>query len=173
MNLPFEDSFNLRPRPEWEPATGTWRVVDGWYTGGGNAEWIMTLVGDERWTDYALDVDVRFLWTSPIRLIVRASRSGYVAIEVDCCDINLLLVANGESGTFAHSDESGLRGGAGWDENHFRVEVRDDIFTVYRDGTRLIQAQDPTLRSGRVGVAFLNPNTYMPRFDNVHVSRLD
>jgi uncharacterized protein YraI len=173
MALPFEDRFDPRPRTEWRPQSGTWRVVDGWYTADPADTWSVTLAGDEGWTDYALDVDVRFYdWNFLVRVIVRASGGAYLVLQTNCCGTDWILVGDGQERKLAHSSAAGLSGGSGWRQNHLKVEVKGDIYIAYSDGIKLLQVQDTTLRNGRVGLATQYPFDTTTRFGNFSVTAL-
>lgn len=173
MSLPFEDNFDTGPKSEWEPWQGTWRMVDGKYTADPDEDWLFTFVGDEGWTDYAVDVDV---WSRnsnyPVQIIVRAKSDSYMAVELDNSQTLWILVDKGNARVIARSEDGGLNDHTSeWNDNHVRVEVQGDMYTVYSDGIRLLQVYDSTLSVGRTGLGFLPPDR-PPHFDNFQVTEL-
>jgi len=178
VSLPFEDNFDTGPRAEWQPILGTWRMVDGKYTADQSETWSEALVGDVGWTDYAVDVDVFFHGATgkanPIRIIVRAQGTSYMALTADCLDADWFLISEGESHMIGHKDQAGLNcyHVHDWNQTHLRVEVRDAIYAAYKDGTLLLRVQDNTFTSGRVGLASKYRHENTTRFDNFRVTEL-
>jgi len=126
--LPFEDNFDSGPKPEWQPLIGTWRMIDGTLTADEQNRWNMTFVGDERWKDYTVNVDVLpYNWNWPIRILVRSQGSSYMALETNCCTTNWILVTEGKEHVIAESEDGGLFSQYPWRTNHFKIEVEDNI----------------------------------------------
>jgi DNA-binding CsgD family transcriptional regulator len=176
MALPFEDSFDNGARPEWQPQSGVWRMVNGMYKADPSDDMQVTLVGDDAWTDYAVDVDVHEngIGGYPVRVIVRAQGGRYVALETACCESNLVVVGDGPDRIVAHSDTGGLKNRVyEWTQSHLRVEVRGDIYTAYSDGTLLFTAQEGTLTRGMVGLGMQCPYDEMPLFEDFQVTSLE
>ena len=164
--LPFEDNFDSGPKPEWQPLIGTWRMIDGTLTADEQNRWNMTFVGDERWKDYTVNVDVLpYNWNWPIRILVRSQGSSYMALETNCCNTYWILVTEGKEHVIAESEDGGLFSQYPWRTNHFKIEVEDNIYTAYSNNVLLLRVQDHTLSNGRVGLA-MNHST---RFDNFSV----
>jgi hypothetical protein len=152
-------------------------MVDGKYTADRSEDWSEVLVGDVGWTNYAVDVDVFFHSATgkanPIRIIVRAQDTLYMAFVADCVDADWLLISEEEPRVVAHSDQAGLTCKVHyWRQTHLRVEVRDTIYAAYKDGTLLLQVQDDTFTSGRVGLASKYRLENTTRFDNFRVTEL-
>lgn len=174
--LPFLDTFELRLGSEWQPVLGTWRVVNGRLATDPTGGWRRILVGDPAWRDYAVDVDVWSEdWFYPVQIIVRAQQGGYIALQTNIHDTEFILYASGDSHIIAHSDVGVDDSGGGrykWNY-HIRVEANGDLYTVYLDGTRLLQVQDATFNSGHAGLAF-ETASYMDStwFDNFQVAAL-
>ena len=174
LQLPFEDTFDLRPRPEWQAVIGNWRVVDGHLTTDPGSDWRRTMVGDERWVDYVLDVDVwADDWFYPVRIIVRAGEVGHMAVETNIHGTDWILLSDGDEHVIAHGGEGIDSYGRYEEAYHFTIEVQGDIYTAYLDGTRLLQVQDGTFVAGKVGLAF---RTFLHQdptwFDNFTVAEL-
>ena len=175
LSLPFEDNFDTGPRPEWEPIVGTWRMVDGKYTADPSDEWSLTLVGDVGWTDYRIDVDVEYFKDyEPMGIVVRAQNGSHIAFETDAFDSEWILVTEGTSRVIAHGDKGGLRRMFGEDKfvSHLTIEVDGSIYTAYSAGSILLQVQDTSFSSGRVGLAFYYPFDDTTRFDDFQVAAL-
>ena len=127
------------------------------------------MVGDESWTNYAVEVDVLTNdWNFPVRIIVRAQGRFHMVLQTNCCGTSWILVTNGEERVIAMSGKRGLTGGVVWHTDRLRIEVQGDIYTVYRDEEILLRVQDNTLSNGRVGLAL----DHTKRFDNFQVTEL-
>lgn len=171
--LPFEDDFDVGPRPEWQPVLGTWRMVNGAYAADPSDTWSLTLVGDTGWIDYAVDVDVIYYFSfRPLRIVVRAQDASYMALETDDGDTDWITVSDGTSRVIAHSGEGALIHGGGWNQTHLRIEVQGSIYTAYADGVMLLRVQDGTLAGGRVGLGIRNDSENTPRFEDFRVTAL-
>lgn len=168
VTLPFQDSFDLRPRPEWDTIIGNWRVVNGHLIGEtGNAGRQMILVGDENWQNYTISVVV--FYGGEVEIITRATDDGYLALKYNCGFFSWVLVQGGNSKELAKYEKNCST--YNLDEQHtYTVKVVDDIFTAYVDGQQYLQVQDGTLRRGRVGLAFLS--YYDVWFDDFSVEEI-
>ena len=141
-------------------------MIDGTLTADRQNKWNITLVGDERWTEYTLEVDVLTdNWNYPVRIIVRSQGSSYMVLETNCCNTYWILVTEGKEHVIAESEDGGLTGSIFWNTNHFRIEVNDNIYTAYSDNVLLLRVQDSTLSNGKVGISL----NYPARFDNFSV----
>lgn len=171
LSLPFEDSFDTGPRPEWRPVRGRWTGVEGTYTAAPANGWSLTLVGDTGWVDYAIDVDVVFqLTTYPIRIIVRELDGSYMALETGCRNTYWILAGEAGSQAVAHSPKGALRYDRDlWSRRHLRIEVKGDVYSAYVDGVPLLTAETAVLTVGRVGLAVNCPNESMPRFEDLRI----
>jgi len=61
ISLPFQDSFDVGPRSEWEALLGEWGMVGGEYTLIDISERPavgIAIVGDPSWDNYAIECDV-------------------------------------------------------------------------------------------------------------------
>jgi len=175
ITLPFEDTFDLRPRPEWQPITGNWRVVDGHLTTNPDNGLVKIVVGNTQWTDYVVDVDIWSEdWYFPIMIIVRDQGQGYIAFQTSINYSEWIKYSNGTLQTIAQTDAGigGLNGTERYNEiYHVTVEVNKDIYTVYSNGNKLLQAQDNQFVNGRVGISYETHN-YQVWFDNFKVVSL-
>ena len=177
LALPFEDKFDGGMRPEWQTMFGTWRMVNNMMKADPNDDvmsWI--LVGDEGWTDYAVDVDVRedrLGCGDKVRIIVRAYRGSYMALDVNDCNTDWILVSEGGERPVAHSDQGGIIGRVyEWHTTHLRVEAKGDTYTAYANGNLLLRVQDGTLGYGRAGIGVQTGYKEIPLFDSFRVAAL-
>ena len=146
-------------------------ILNEQLTAGTNAEVSLIFTGDERWADYAIDVDIDLY--SPnnyceMIIIARASDKGYVSYQTCgyCCQ-SLRLVTNEGVTALADAGTGDLEG-----SHHIRLECYKDMYTVYADGARVMRVQDGTLSSGRVGLG--NRQSFgTSSFDNFKVSALE
>ncbi|HMS00807.1 MAG TPA: hypothetical protein PKE62_16270 [Anaerolineales bacterium] len=168
INLPFADNFDLRLGKEWQPITGTWRIVNGNLTTDAVGGERLILIGDENWQNYAVDVDAwSNEWFYPVKIIVRYQQRGYLSFESTYYESNFVIHSGGNNQVIAHTetgtaDFGGNRYGAMY---HLRVEAIDDVFTAYINGNMVLQVQDGTYSIGRIGLAF--DTSYEPNwFDN-------
>lgn len=165
MVLPFEDSFELRAKPEWQPQLGTWRVVDGHFTADLYSGWAIALVGDENWSDYVIEANAYSdYYYIPVRIIVRANKGGYLAFEFNNEETIWLISRQGKETKIAEGDSTYDNNGS----NNIRIEVKGDIFTAYINGAQLLQIQDTNFPRGKVGLGF-NTTYSVVWFDNFSV----
>jgi len=143
----------------------------------GNYDYSITVVGDPKWTDYAVDVDVshKRIDSRFVRVLARAQNWGnYMAMEVGCCGTHLILVVNGNDQKIASSETRGIDWSDidNWKTDHLRVEVRGSTYTLISNGMTLVTTQDSTFSSGKAGLAaWWRPDNDV-RFDNFRVSPL-
>lgn len=166
--LPFEDTFDLRPRPEWETVLGTWRVVDGHLTaekeGAGRQ---MIVVGDDNWRNYTITVEIAVSCGGSVQIITRATNDGYIEFSYDGLDFRWELVRGGNEETIAEVARNCYDYRL-TEAHNYKVSVNDDIFTAYLDGQQLLQVQDSTYDHGQVGLAYTSYNLIW--FDNFKVT---
>ena len=165
MILPCEDSFELRAKPEWQPQLGTWRVVDGHFTGVNDRDWQTALVGDVNWNDYVIEATAYSKdFVYPVRIIVRATDEGFLAFEYNSSQAKWIILREGKEQTIAEAKSR-------QDYNRsylIKVTVKGDIFTGYLNGLQILQVQDTTFSHGRVGISYSSP--YLVWFDDFRVA---
>jgi len=174
MNLPYQDTFDLRLDPKWQPMIGVWRVVDGKLTidpGSGAGQ---IFIGDPQWSNYTVEVDAWMDdWYYPVHIIVRAEDDGYMAFKISIHGTDLLLYSNGEKRVIAHSD-TGLRvvpGAGRYDTSfHIQIDVNEDIYTAYVNGMKTLQVQDGARSQGRIGLE--SDTSRDVWFDNFEINEL-
>ena len=114
-------------------------------------------------------------WFYPVQILVRVQDSGFLAIEMDIGGIDWILYEDGNETLIAQSDTGidRVSGGSRFDSvYHIRIDAKDDIFSVYIDGIRVLQVQDSTFGWGRIGFAYRTPyeSTW---FDNFRVEPIE
>jgi len=167
VSLPFEDTFDLRAKPEWQP-TGAWRVVDGHYIGDKENDNLQTtFIGGENWQNYRIDVTSYsddFLY--PVQIMVRANNNGYLAFRVTNWYIEWVLVNSGNEVVIVDKQvQQPERYKATY---KISVDVNNDIFSGFVNGVQLLQIQDSTFPRGRVGLGYESP--YLVWFDNFSIT---
>jgi len=173
--LPFDDSFDDGPRPEWESELGTWRMVDGTYaTDGDGHSWAYTMVGDPGWQDYAVEVDVvvRCISGYPVAVLLRSSGPGEgMRFQFDCCDMEWIISRSGQSSTIAVSDMDFPKvcGFTSWKTSRLRLEADGNMYSAYLNGELIVRVQDDTFAAGRVGLGTTYSSAVV-RFDNLLVA---
>jgi hypothetical protein len=155
--LPFEDTFDLRRRDEWQVIAGNWRVVDGQLTADSDNTWAKILVGDVAWTNYVVEAEI-IASDAKVEIIVRANNNGYMTFRITYGNSYWVLYSQGNeqiiaTSTSGHSSFSGAR-------HTYRLEANSDIYSISIDGNLLTQVQDGTFKNGRAGLAyFTSPYT--------------
>ena len=131
------------------------------------------MTGDERWTDYIVEVDVyNHTFAYPVRIIIRVNRGNYLVFQTNCCKTEWILITGGSEKVIATLDEGGLSFSPRrvYAKNSFRIEAIGQTFNAYIDGVSFLQVTDPSLSSGKVGLGFQYPYNETPRFENFRVS---
>jgi hypothetical protein len=144
-------------------------------------EWLPTtaapfaILGDRRWRNYRVDVDVRFAEHGAVQLIGRLGRQhGRSPEHIDGYYLHV-----GDSGAWAIVEKSGVhrattlaRGRARrlglhtW--HHLRLGFSGPRITAALDGRRLASVRDTSLRRGQVGIGV---DGYQPdEFDNLSIT---
>jgi hypothetical protein len=137
-------------------------MVSGRLTTVTENRWVIALVGDPDWHNYAVEVDVDYpIWSdSDFRILARVQ------------DANNMMGLHLEKST-SHSGSIDIRAKTGGEwkviakqrfqlgerlmgENpHLRFEVGDSIYTVYVDGEQWLSVSDSTFTSGRAGLELI------------------
>jgi hypothetical protein len=134
------------------------------------------MVGDMGWRDYAIDVDLTVACQGgyPIILLIHSQDPGNgMQLHIDCCSTKWILYKNGNSQVIAES-EIGVPfccGGTCWENSHVRIEAKDDLYTMYLNGVRMLQVYDDTYQYGRAGVGTVCSHDCV-KFDNFEVSEM-
>lgn len=169
----FEDDFDSGLKNNWEPMFGEWRATQRGLgvinpTDGSDQR---ILVGDIKWKDYAIEVDViPVINRSDFSVIFRAlnNRNFYLAHfdmrGVSPAQFNWYILRDGKfSDKIAQIECTFALDQA----NRIRVEVRSDFFVVFLNGKEISTFQDASNSSGRVGLRLLGKEQV--RFDNFKV----
>jgi len=174
--LPFQDNFNNGLNPMWNQLTGTWRVINGQLTADPDDSWSRILVGDTRWTNFRVDVDVfNYDWNYQVEVIAHATPQGFISFRTNGDGSSWMLHKIGsDEETIASLDKGGLTfsGFDGYAKNHIRLEVNGNTYSAYVDGQLYLQVTDPTFPSGQAGLGIYFPNSHTHRFDNFSIEAL-
>lgn len=172
LQLPFLDDFDNGPRPEWQPISGNWRMVNGQYTSTGSRfEWVYSVVGDPNWRDYVIETDYSLGGDSyaQIAILVRAGGTSGLGLSFQAnaaWDSRWCIWREGEWSTLAVGEEIGESG-------HIRIEVKGDIFTASVGGLSQFTITDNSTTAGYVGVGIrCRGVANCPSFDNFQVARI-
>ena len=173
----FEDDFNDGLDRAWEIVRGNWVVANAKLTTASrDKEWSSMVVGDDKWTDYTIDLEVDFNWAlgtpaNPIEIQVRVQDSD-----------NKMVFAAGNKGYEAKwyavkdGESTTLYTGKTMSNDPFelRVEVKGDSYVAYVEGEKWLSVYDSTLSHGKVGVAmFCATETNCDTIDNFKVTALE
>lgn len=165
----FQDSFDLRPKPEWEAVEGSWIVQDGAYTTDILEGWKRALVGDASWKSYAVDVDV-LPACNPTRFIIREQSKGFMYIDISD-RATLFRLSDGVTTEIGRAFVGFNKKGQ---PEHVRIEVENDIYRAFVNNVRAFEIQDTSFSEGRAGIGFyIFGNCRAAQFDNFQVERLD
>lgn len=178
LELPFEDTFDSGPRPEWRPISGNWRMVNGQYTSTGSRyEWVYSVVGDPNWKDYVIETDY-FIPTggvgfhhSKVAVLVRAGGANVfgLSFRIDS-DVNMCYWDIWQEGEWSAMASQECPGESG----HLRIEVRGSTFIAStRDWLGELIVTDNSITTGYVGVGmYCYRNADCATFDNFQVTRI-
>jgi hypothetical protein len=172
LKLPFEDNFDNGLDPNWKPQAGVWRWVSGQMTADPSTNHNITLVGNDNWDNYTVDVDVYKYDVnagSYVGVIVRAHQGSYLFYRMNCCKTEWVLVTNGSENIIASLNKGIMMDPLESSAHHFRVEVNGQTYTGSIDGSLYLTVTDSTLSNGMVGLAFQHQHDNTFRFDNFKV----
>ena len=167
----FEDNFDGSLKEAWDAIQGDWRIVEHRLsTVSRESEWSYILVGDPKWTDYAVEVDVD--WTpnpvGDVLIFVRAQDSQstmafYGAQNANC---EMRVAQDGEWNVLRSvGDLDDLKA-------TLRVEVQGQLLRALVNGESILSINDPTYASGRVGLGIWCHRVNCITFDNFKVESL-
>lgn len=169
LELPFLDTFDTGPRPEWRPISGNWRMVDGEYTATGSPmKWVYSVVGDPSWQDYVVEADYSLRDSYMyVAVLVRAGEKSGLGLSFEVSqsfDNRWRIWQEGEWSTLATGQGSGESG-------HIRVEVRGSAFAGSVDGLNQLIVTDDSTTAGYVGVGIrCRGEAGCPSLDNFRVT---
>jgi len=174
ISLPFEDTFDLRPRPEWK-LEGKWRVVNGTLCPDEYNTWIYAFVGDENWNNYSVHVYICSCPSRPFQLIVRRVEESDSSMIVQ---LNMQYELYSKVQFILHRASQDTQigpatviGGAGCKGQRYRIDVRDDIYSFFEGDKLILRIQDSMLKAGKVGIG-VNASGPDSCFDNFMVTEL-
>lgn len=172
--LPFEDTFDLRPRPEWK-FEGKWRVVNGKLSPDEYNSWVYAFVGDENWMNYSVYVDIYSCQSRPFRLIVRRREdldtSMIVEIKMAYSSLSTIQFMLHKAGQDTPIGPANGIAGAGCGGRRYRVDVNEDIYSVFESDKLILRIEDNTLTAGNLGIG-VNASGPESSFDNFNITEL-
>lgn len=100
----FFDNFDTTPKPEWEPAVGTWSAISGQYTIGkdiGSGKVFGALVDSQSsLTQYVIEVDVNFGATGSTGIYGgQGQTEAYIFVRAQDIDNGIVLALIGRAAT--------------------------------------------------------------------------
>ena len=185
----FIETFDDDALDEWQeiilldfnPKPGSWEIIGGELHGTNpdQVSYILTM-GDERWRNYTIEVDVK---------ILENPHPGNIGIAARIQEtIGVINIIGGMSfplpkpGSNANCFGGDFLGNKFWFfgsevspflelETWFtmKLQVNEEIFTLWLNGNQVLQARDDTFNfsTGRVGLVL---TSYTARFDNFIIS---
>jgi hypothetical protein len=164
-----------------DPTKGTWSVVSdngnlalqGAATGG---DFIMDIGGDQSWTDYTFQVDIKMIAGSSFefgvfgRFVLGASKGNYYeAYMDDSGGVQLRVRLDGSTTTLGTKSKS-TTGDAQLNTVYtFKLDMHGSFITVSVNGVaRVSMVMDTTLSAGGIGLIV---NSGTAEFDNVYVTQ--
>ena len=162
----FRDDFNDGSADGWEPAGGTWSVIDGAYVQSSTSGASMNFAGDPAWTDYEFEVKVTPTATSKnvaVMLNGRATdaKNRYIGSYNDgALTINRRI--GGTDKVLANTSYT-MEAGTTYT---MKLVFRGDQIELWINGVKELEATDSTYSTGRIGLATYNTSA---RFDDVVV----
>ncbi len=164
-----------------DPTKGTWSVVSdsgnlalqGAATGG---DFIMDIGGDQNWTDYTFQVDIKMISGSSFefgvfgRFVLGASKGNYYEAYMDDSGAVQLRVRLDGSTTTLGSKSKSTTGDAQLNTVYtFKLDMHGSVITVSVNGVaRVSMVMDTTLSAGGIGLIV---NSGTAEFDNVYVTQ--
>ena len=130
------------------------------------------LVGDDEWTDYAVELDLNTNndMLSSFQVLVRARDwdNGMAFWTVDYREPKWFSQEGGESTLLVEGKRPNDQ------SQKLRVEVKGDMYTADINGVKWISINDPTFSKGKVGVAmYCDSRSNCDVVDNFKVIALD
>ena len=152
LNVLFEDTFGTRIKPDWEPLSGDWRIINGKL---GlipkDNQYALIVVGQPTWEDYAIEAEVFHTSSCPIGILVRLQDgNNMMAYRTGLHSISGWWICRNGKWTRLVSSMSLC------DQNHFRIEVKGNVYSAYANGEFISSISDDTYSSGRAGVGFFD-----------------
>lgn len=142
---------------DWKVANGNWSVTDGVYqlTKGGAAE--HTLVGESSWSDYTIEAKVRIDDGNWAGIAFRAkSEMEYYVYYFNVPDNKTEFWKHTAGGWTSRTNLAQIPAAGGVEIKNgewidMMIEVAGDTFTLYINGEKQSDNQDPSYDSGQVG----------------------
>ena len=202
----FLDDFSMGPKPDWKQVSGHWTMANGMYTVEEIEDdgLYLTFLDKEMGTDFVLTLDAKPGHTGTYyneaiicpRILNEEDgvclriASKYGAFVRAGWSIRRKVKIAPKYGIFVKGGWS-VREKGEWGELmgmiqmdtptgkivHIKIEVKDNTFTAYFDGTQMSQVYDASLSSGLIGVGqwyeHWNWENQRVGFDNLRVTTLE
>lgn len=176
----FSDNFDFGPSEEWQPAQGSWLMVNGEYTITDISDWTTatSYIGSESWSDYSVSVDI------DLKNAVYSNRA-MILVRVQNINNFLVLKFHDRQERFAQwfivqdgewSEVSNTRFESYPKDRAFNVEiqVRDDVVVTWINGQQVNAWSNAPLLTGKVGLRIESSNVSYPlSFDDFVVAPLE
>ena len=188
----FFDDFDKGPKPDWKPVIGDWTMSNGMYTVLNIQDQgdYVTALENKDWTNFVLTIDV-----SPGATEASSSNSADRWITARICprrtdrkNAVCFWIAS-KNFQFRQAGWFTIKNGQGSETVsvvemetpsnkivQIKIEVKNNVFTAYLDGTQLNQIYDSTFPSGSISLGQRYETWYGPKrrvaFDNLKVTPL-
>jgi hypothetical protein len=160
----FSDNFNDNNADGWTVGEGTWTVQNGQYKNTSSSGFSSSWAGDPGWTDITITADITLTSNTDSWIIFRVQdRDNYYIFTLQ--DGGALWLLQNHSGPKL-ADASGATFTVG---NTYTIQVvlEGNNIKVYSGTTKIIDMNDNTFSSGRVG---FGANGSLGSFDNIEVT---
>jgi signal transduction histidine kinase len=179
--LPYSDLFGANRQEEWRAYGGIWELRNGGMRNDSDERGAKLITGSSRWTDYALEADVRFLGQGgDVGLMVRSSQE---ELGVDAYDGYYVGLRKGDDSiVIGRADHGWMEGkavpvpGGVHTLEWFHLKVIAEGCRIAASAVNLASGQvaygameeHPCVGSGRIGLRSLNTGG---EWRNVRVTR--
>jgi len=168
----WKEDFNDGNADDWEIIVDEWEVKDGAFEALDQSKsYSRVIIGDETWTDYAVECDVTLVEPGALDcagLLVRCDNEGKNAYRFWIRkDTNVFEVYKWENGNWANPNYLTVNFPIDYKETYrLRVEVEGYDFKCYIDGKEVGEFEDGSKfrESGKIGLIVCNANA---AFDNI------
>jgi len=182
----FFDNFSAGPKPDWKQVSGNWTMANGMYTVEKIEEndLYFTFLDKEMGTDFVLTLDAKPGHTGSYY------NEAIICPRMLSAEDGVCLRIASKYGSFVRAGWSVRKDGK-WGELmgmiqmdtptgkmvHIKIEVKDNTFTAYLDGSQISQVYDASLSSGLIGVGQWyegwNWENHRVGFDNIRITTLE
>ena len=182
----FFDDFSTGPKPDWKQVSGNWTMANGMYTVAKIEEngLYFTILDKEMGTDFVLFLDAKPGHTGSFY------NEAIICPRILSAEDGVCLRIASKYGAFVRTGWSVRKKGE-WGELmgmiqmdtptgkivNIKIEVKDNRFTAYLDGSQISQVYDASLSSGLIGVGQWyegwNWENHRVGFDNLRITTLE